>query len=48
MTAFRVFWEARLTDGSWPLCRAMHNGHYAESSIMHSSVAESVPARGLT
>ena len=37
-----------LTDRMWPLCRALHNGHYAESSIMHSNVVESVLARVLT
>ena len=31
-----AFWEVMSTDRTWPLCKALHNGHYAKCTVMNS------------
>ena len=28
-----------VTDRNWPLCKALHNGHYDKCPFMHSDLA---------
>ena len=28
--------RAHATDGSWPLCKSCHNGHYEKTPVMRS------------
>ena len=37
-----------LNGRSWPLCRALHNGHYVECPVMNSGITESMAAAELS
>jgi len=50
IVCFRLFESPvlkTLTDWNWPLCKALHNGHYVKFPFMYSDVAASEMRSGL-